>query len=106
MLQQLQHISARLDIDWEAVIAEHTGDIVAHQLGQAVRGAGSWLRTAQREAERLMSEFLQYESDATPSRHEVQTFCNDVDALTLRMDRLQARINAYQSGLHPKKDIF
>jgi ubiquinone biosynthesis protein UbiJ len=104
VLQQLQHISAQLDIDWEAVMAERTGDIVAHQLGQAVRGAGSWLRTAHREAERLMSEFLQFESHTTPSRHEVQTFCNDVDALTLRMDRLQARIDAFQSHSSSKKE--
>ena len=104
LLQQLQHISAQLDIDWEAVMAERTGDIVAHQFGLAVRSASGWLRTAQREAERLMSEFLQFESDTTPNRHDIQRFCNDVDALTLRMDRLQARINAYQSDLHPKKD--
>ncbi len=95
VIQQLQAISAQLDIDWEALLADHTGDIVAHQFGQAMRGAGYWLRSARREAERLLSEYLQYENNTIPSRHAVQRFCNDVDDLGLRMDRLQARLDAY-----------
>lgn len=93
LLQQLQKISASLDIDWEALIAEHTGDVIAHQLGRVARGAGFWLRGARREAERLMSEFLQFESNTVPSRHEVQGFCREVDDLQLRMDRLQAGVD-------------
>ena len=93
VLQQLQKISASLDIDWEALLAEHTGDVIAHQLGRFARGANSWFRGARREAERLMSEFLQFESNAVPSRHEVQGFCREVDDVQLRMDRLQAGID-------------
>lgn len=93
VLQQLQKISAALDIDWEALVAEHTGDVIAHQLGRFARGANTWLRGARREAERLMSEFLQFEGNAVPSSHEVQGFCGDVDDLRLRMDRLQAGID-------------
>jgi ubiquinone biosynthesis protein UbiJ len=93
LLQQLQNISATLDIDWEALLAEHAGDVIAHQLGRAARSAGSWLQGARREAERLMSEFLQFESNTVPGRFEVQGFCRDVDDLQLRMDRLQAGID-------------
>lgn len=93
LLQQLQGISKHLDIDWEALLAEYTGDVIAHQLGRTARGAGYWLRGARREAERLMSEFLQFESHTVPSRHEVQGFCREVDDLQLRMDRLQAGID-------------
>lgn len=96
LLQHVQNIAKNLDIDWEALLAEHTGDVIAHQLGRAARGAGYWLRSARREAERLMSEFLQFESNTVPSRHEVQGFCNDVDDVVLRMDRLQARIEQLQ----------
>ena len=93
MLQQLQKISASLDIDWEALLAEHTGDVIAHQLGRFARSANSWFRGARREAERLMSEFLQFESNTVPSRHEVQGFCREVDDVQLRMDRLQAGVD-------------
>ncbi len=93
MLQQLQKISASLDIDWEALLAEHTGDLIAHQLGRFARSANSWFRGARREAERLMSEFLQFESNTVPSRHEVQGFCREVDDVQLRMDRLQAGVD-------------
>lgn len=95
LLQDLQKISATIDIDWEALLAEHTGDVIAHQLGRVARGAGFWLRGARREAERLMSEFLQFESNTVPSRHEVQGFCRDVDDLQLRMDRLQASLDFF-----------
>ena len=93
LLQQLQKISASLDIDWEALLAEHTGDVIAHQLGRFARGANSWFRGTRREAERLMSEFLQFESNTVPSRHEVQVFCREVDDVQLRMDRLQAGVD-------------
>lgn len=95
IMQRLQSISAMLDIDWEALLAEHTGDMIAHQLGQAMRGASYWLRSARREAERLVSEYLQYENRSIPTGHEVQQFCNDVDDVALRMDRLEARLNAF-----------
>lgn len=90
LLQRLQEIAAKLDIDWEALLAERTGDVVAHQLGRAVRHAGVWFSGARREAERLAREFLQFESDTVPSRHEVAGFCREVDDLQLRTDRLQA----------------
>lgn len=93
LLQQLQAIAGTLDIDWEALMAEHTGDVIAHQIGRFARGANVWFHGARREAERLMSEFLQYESNTVPSRHEVQGFCREVDNLQLRMDRLQANIS-------------
>lgn len=101
LLQQLQSISHRLNIDWEALLATHTGDLVAHQVGQAVRGARYWLRSARQEAERLMGEFLQYEQRSTPSRHDVQRFCHEVDELSLRMDRLQARLAARRERTSP-----
>jgi ubiquinone biosynthesis protein UbiJ len=99
LLQELQKISATIDIDWEALVAEHTGDVIAHQLGRVARGASYWLRGARQEAERLMSEFLQFESNTVPSRHEVQGFCREVDDLQLRMDRLQARIDCKTNDL-------
>lgn len=98
LLQQLQSISKTLDIDWEALLADYTGDVIAHQLGRTARGASEWLRGARREAERLMSEFLQFESDTVPSRHEVAAFCREVDVLVLRMDRLQARLDRLAAG--------
>lgn len=98
LLQQLQSLSATLDIDWEALVAEHTGDVIAHQLGRAARSAGSWLQGARREAERLMSEFLQFESHTVPGRHEVQGFCREVDDMQLRMDRLQAGIDVLRKN--------
>lgn len=92
LLQQLQKMSAQLDVDWEALLAEHTGDVVAHQLGRAARKASVWFTGARREAERLAREFLQFESATVPSRHEVNNFCRDVADMQLRMDRLQAGI--------------
>ena len=100
VMQTIQAISRDMEIDWEALLAEHTGDIVAHQLGQAVRGAGYWLRSVRREAERLVSEYLQYETHTIPSRHDVQRFCNEVDDVTLRTDRLQARLDALLKERH------
>ena len=97
LLQQLQKMAAGVDIDWEALLAEHTGDVIAHQIGRVARSASHWLSGARREAERLAREFLQFESHTVPSRHEVSDFCRAVDDLQLRVDRLQAGIAIIQS---------
>lgn len=40
--QALQRILDDMDIDWEEMLSRYTGDVVAHQLGNLVRGANGW----------------------------------------------------------------
>lgn len=81
-----------LDIDWEEQLAGITGDMVAHQLGNAARSAGNWLRQGRTTLEQDLGEYLQEELRVVPTRIEIENFIADVDRLRMDLERLEARI--------------
>lgn len=89
---QLQRAFERLDIDWEEHLSRLTGDIVAHQLGNTVRGLFAW---GQRAADHLgndVADYLQEENDTLPVAWEVGEFIQGVDTLRSDVDRIEARV--------------
>lgn len=91
-LIELQTILRGLDMDWEAPLVNALGDVAGHQLAQALRGLFSWGQQAQGSLSRQVEEFIVEEARLTPSRLEVDDFRNDLEALNMQVDRLQARI--------------
>ncbi|MCB1155828.1 sterol-binding protein, partial [bacterium] len=87
-----QAILDDMDIDWEEMLSRYTGDIVAHQLGNLVRGANRWLSRSAGVIEQDLGEYLQEEARSLPPRLEVQDWMNEVDAARSDLDRLEARI--------------
>jgi len=78
--------------DLEGEVARWIGDVPAHALGEAVRGAGAWFKRAA-EALRLNSaEYLQEESRALPGALEAQAFYSDVERLRDDVERAAARL--------------
>jgi ubiquinone biosynthesis protein UbiJ len=88
----LQGVIARLDVDWEAPLVDALGDVAGHQLAQLLRGLFSWGRQAGSSMTRQLDEFIHEEARLTPPRAEVEDFYSDLHALSLRVDRLQGRI--------------
>jgi len=90
--QQIQRVFEKLDIDWEEHLSRLTGDIVAHQVGNAVRGLFAW---GERSAEHLgqdTADYLQEETDILPVPWEVEGFIEAIDALRSDVDRMEARV--------------
>jgi ubiquinone biosynthesis accessory factor UbiJ len=81
-----------LEIDWEEQLSRLTGDVLAHQLGNLVRGGLDWLGRSRRTLEQNLGEYLTEEGRQLPAEAEVGAFLNDVDRLRQDVDRLQARI--------------
>lgn len=78
--------------DWEEQLSGVVGDGVAHGVGETVRRAGRWGREARATMRANVSEYLQEESRAVPSRFEVEEFSKDVQRLRDDVDRLAARL--------------
>ncbi|MCW9089369.1 MAG: SCP2 sterol-binding domain-containing protein [Gammaproteobacteria bacterium] len=89
---RFQRIFEKLDIDWEEHLSRLTGDIIAHQLGNSVRGLFAW---GERSIDHLgedIADYLQEEREVLPVDWEVEGFITDVDTLRSDVDRLAARV--------------
>jgi ubiquinone biosynthesis protein UbiJ len=100
---QFGEFMSGLDIDWEEQLSRLTGDIVAHEIGNAARSLLDWGNRQTQTFEQNLQEYLQEELRLTPSRLEIEPFLADVDRLRDDVERLEARINRLQTG-QPRKD--
>lgn len=96
---QIQRIFERLDIDWEEHLSRLTGDIIAHQIGNTVRGLFAWGERAAEHLGRDTVDYLQEEREILPVNWEVEEFIQGVDTLRSDVDRLEARVKRLQRAL-------
>ncbi|MCF6281506.1 MAG: SCP2 sterol-binding domain-containing protein [Candidatus Polarisedimenticolaceae bacterium] len=82
----------RLEIDWEEQLSKLTGDVIAHEVGNLVRGLSEWGRDQLTTSRLNLQEYLTEELRLLPTRCEVEEFLSDVDVLRDDLDRLDARI--------------
>lgn len=90
---RVQRILGGLDIDWEEHLSRITGDVVAHQVGNLVRGLMRWGEQAAGNLGRDFADYVQEERRDVPPRWELDEFLAGVDTLRSDVDRLEARIN-------------
>ena len=95
--QRFQRILAQIEIDWEEQAARVLGDVVAHQLGNWVRGGMNLGREVIVSLSRNTKEYLQEEARMLVSRAQLEIFLTDVDKLRADVDRLAQRIQLLQA---------
>lgn len=89
---QFQRALSQLDPDWEGALARHIGDIPAHFIGQRLRGAIRWSKSASSVLNANVEEYIHEESQSLPGRRELEATFKDIDQLSLQVERLDARI--------------
>ncbi|MDH5784348.1 MAG: SCP2 sterol-binding domain-containing protein [Chromatiales bacterium] len=89
---QIQRVFEQLDIDWEEHLSRLTGDIIAHQIGNTLRGLFTWGARTAEHLGRDSADYLQEEREALPVDWEVDEFIRNVDTLRSDVDRIEARI--------------
>ncbi|MDI9244329.1 SCP2 sterol-binding domain-containing protein [Marinobacter sp. CHS3-4] len=92
LAHQFQRAIDQLDPDYEAAMAEYVGDVPAHFIGQRLRGTVKWSRQAFRSLNANVEEYIHEESQSLPGRRELEATFQDIDQLSLRAERLDARI--------------
>jgi ubiquinone biosynthesis accessory factor UbiJ len=92
-LTELQHILQKIDIDWEEMLSQVTGDIIGHQSADMIRAKMGWAKDRLSSLQRLTTEFLTEELSVLPSKPEVKHFNAQVDNLRFDVDRIEARIS-------------
>lgn len=92
LAQRVQYILKSINIDWEEFLSQYVGDMAAHRLGRMGREMRGYLGSAGRSLAMQFSEYLRYEQNLLPARHEVDRFIEEVDALRDDVERVQARL--------------
>lgn len=92
LLADLQQLLKQVDIDWEDMLSQFTGDIIGHQVASVIRAKFGWVKDRAQTATRLTKEFLTEEYQALVSKPELEDFYQQVDELRLAVDRAAARV--------------
>ena len=82
-----------LDIDWEEILSEPVGDIMARRTIQVLKTGASFIDSLAKTSMTNFTEFVQEEARVTPSQIEVENFYQDLRVLRSDVERLNARIN-------------
>ena len=88
----LADASSQLKIDWEAMIADITGPVVAHVIGNKIRGLTGWLKNTGQKVKDDSLEYVRDELQLTPHKLEGESRFSEIHKLKIDTDRLEARI--------------
>jgi ubiquinone biosynthesis protein UbiJ len=86
--------------DFEEELSVLVGDAAAHSIGELVRSVSKWGREAGSTLQQNVSEYLQEESRAVPSRYEADVFRGQVDTLRDDVARFEARLKQLELNLN------
>jgi ubiquinone biosynthesis protein UbiJ len=94
--QALDRLLHKLEFDWEEYLSRYTGDAIAYQIGQTLRGLTRWGEQSAMALADDVRDYLQIESRQLPSATEVDAFNRSVDDLRAAVERLELRIRRMQ----------
>lgn len=83
-----------IEIDWEEQLSHVTGDLVAFKVGHAVRSGLKTQQAAKQKIGDTLKEYLQFEINLLPTKHQVSAFKQQVQTTATAVDAIEARINA------------
>lgn len=90
--QRIKQILDAIDIDWEDLLAQTVGDVLAHQAGNVVRRAHAWGTHSLETLGQNFAEYQQEEIRNLPTPSEMNDFLQAVDTLRDDVERMEQRI--------------
>jgi len=88
-----------VNIDWEDLLSKLVGDIAAHQVGNLGRESMGWIKKSEQAMRLNLAEYLSEESHLLPAEAEVAYYLDQIDAMRMDTDRLEARVKRLQHKL-------
>lgn len=96
LLVNFQELFSNLDIDWEEALIEKFGNTAGPQIASALRKTKVWSEQQNHDFQQFFPDYLTQELQLIPSTEEIEYFCEDVDNVKSRYDRIEARIKKLQ----------
>lgn len=91
-LLSLASILQDLELDWEYEVSRWLGPVAAHLLGSTLRTGNRWAGKGRDSLHQDLADYLAEESRSLVGRPEAEARFEELDALRLDVDRLDARI--------------
>lgn len=99
LAQRFQDLLRGVEIDWEEQLARRIGDFPAHQAGRLFRATRAYVQDVRRNLGMNLSEYLRYEKEILPARHDVEEFIAAVGVLRDDAERLRQRLDRLRGHL-------
>ncbi len=99
LAQRFQSVMKNTDLDWEEILSRYTGDLVAHRIGNLVRGVGKFAKQTGNTLQQDVSEYLLYEKEILPVQDDIEDYVSSIDKLRNDVERLKLRIERLQRSM-------
>jgi len=96
-MQNLQNLLKDLDIDWEFHLSQIIGDLPVAGMRKSMDVGSAFTNRTAKNTLNNIRDYLNYECDIIPAKSAAEQFYTDITELTLRADRLQAKISTMQN---------
>ncbi|MEC9375202.1 MAG: SCP2 sterol-binding domain-containing protein [Pseudomonadota bacterium] len=101
ILEDFQDLFHLLGPDLEEELSKFTGDVFAHEFISVLSELTNWVGRLDRTMSRSIGEFISEETRLVVTASELEYFCEAIDELTMSVDRIEARFNAFRLK-HPE----
>jgi ubiquinone biosynthesis protein UbiJ len=91
-VRQLQTLLLDLDIDWEFQLSKLIGNLPTSLISSGFNQVADFARKSGTRFQQNLQDYLAEESPLLPRARELEAFYSAITDLTLRVDRLQARL--------------
>jgi ubiquinone biosynthesis protein UbiJ len=96
-VQALQALLLDVDVDWEFQLGKFIGDIPTHVFSTGLKQSSDFIRSTGFRIKQNLQDYLAQETSFFPKAHELENFYAAVTELTLRVDRLRAKVENYKN---------
>jgi ubiquinone biosynthesis protein UbiJ len=105
VLQDYQTAIKAFQFDLPQQVKEALGPNLTQLFISPIKGITNWLSNSFDSTKKDITEYAQEESQLLPPTEEVKDFFDDVQELSLRLDRLSAQINEYIESITIKDNV-
>lgn len=99
LVQQFASLMTELEIDWEELLSEKVGDVLAHKISYHFQQLKQHSKLQLNQLKNQSALYLTEEIKIAPSALEVTHFCDQVDSLQTQADKLQLKLTELTNKL-------